>query len=143
MRILGLAGMASGPGTPGQHPGHKVYPHLLRSVAIVRPNHVWSTDTTYIRLARGFADLVAIIDWYSRRVLTWRINSSMDATYCVYWRHHLPKNSFLAFSGIMIHCLSLLRPRMDSSDTTSILTQAATVSKVVSTKKVTGTNFAD
>jgi putative transposase len=83
MRILGLAGMAPGPGTPVQHPDHKVYPYLLRGVAIVRPNHVWSTDITYIRLARGFAYLVAIIDWYSRRVLTWRISNSMDASFCV------------------------------------------------------------
>lgn len=83
MRILGLAGMAPGPGTAVQHPGHKVYPYLLRGVPIVRPNHVWSTDITYIRLARGFAYLVAIIDWYSRRVLTWRISNSMDASFCV------------------------------------------------------------
>lgn len=83
MRILGLAGMAPGPGTAVQHPGHKVYPYLLRGVAIVRSNQVWSTDITYIRLARGFAYLVAIIDWYSRRVLTWRISNSMDASFCV------------------------------------------------------------
>ena len=55
MRMLGLAGMAPGPGAAVQHPGHKVYPYLLRGLAIVRPNHVWSTDITYIRLARGFA----------------------------------------------------------------------------------------
>jgi putative transposase len=83
MRILGLAGMAPGPGTPVPRPGHKVYPYLLRGVAIVRPNQVWSTDITYIRLARGFAYLVAIIEWYSRRVLTWRISNSMDAPFCV------------------------------------------------------------
>ena len=83
MRILGLAGMAPAPGTPVQHPGHKVYPYLLRGVPIVRPNHVSSTDITYLRLARGFAYLVAILDWYSRRVLTWRISNSMDASFCV------------------------------------------------------------
>lgn len=83
MRLLGLAGMAPGPGTPVQHPGHKVYPYLLRGVPIVRPNHVWSTDITYIRLARGFAYLVAIIDWYSRCVLAWRISNSMDASFCI------------------------------------------------------------
>ncbi len=83
MRILGPAGMAPGPGTAVQHPGHKVYPYLLRGIAIVQPNHVWSTDITHIRLARGFAYLVAIIDWYSRRVLTWRISNSMDASFCV------------------------------------------------------------
>ena len=60
MRALGLAGMAPGPNTSRAHPRHKVYPYLLRGVPIVRPNQVWSTDITYIRLARGFAYLVAI-----------------------------------------------------------------------------------
>lgn len=83
MRVMGLAGMAPGPSTTVRHPGHKVYPYLLRGVAVVRPNHVWSTDITYIRLARGFAYLVAVIDWYSRRVLAWRISNSMDASFCV------------------------------------------------------------
>jgi putative transposase len=83
MRVMGLAGMAPGPSTTLRHPGHKVYPYLLRGVAVVRPNHVWSIDITYIRLARGFAYLVAVIDWYSRRVLSWRISNSMDASFCV------------------------------------------------------------
>jgi putative transposase len=83
MREMGLAGMAPGPATSKPHPQHKVYPYLLRGVPITRPNQVWSTDVTYIRLARGFAYLVAIIDWYSRRVLSWRISNSMDASFCV------------------------------------------------------------
>ena len=83
MRQLGLAGMAPGPNTSRQHPEHKVYPYLLRDVAVVRPNQVWSTDITYIRLGRGFVYLVAIIDWYSRRVLSWRISNSMEAVFCV------------------------------------------------------------
>jgi putative transposase len=83
MRILGLIGMAPGPNTSRPHPEHKVYPYLLRGVPIVRPNQVWSTDITYIRLARGFVYLVAIIDWYSRRVLSWRISNSMEAVFCV------------------------------------------------------------
>ena len=83
MRLMGLAGMAPGPSTSGAHPKHKVYPYLLRGVPIVRPNQVWSTDITYIRLAHGFAYLVAIIDWYSRRVLSWRISNSMEAVFCV------------------------------------------------------------
>lgn len=83
MRMMGLAGMAPGPSTTVRHPGHKVYPYLLRGVAVIRPNHVWSTDITYVRLARGFAYLVAVIDWYSRRVLSWRISNSMDASFCV------------------------------------------------------------
>jgi len=83
MREMGLAGMAPGPATSIKHPKHKVYPYLLRGVAVTRPNQVWSTDVTYIRLARGFAYLVAIIDWYSRCVLSWRISNSMDASFCV------------------------------------------------------------
>ena len=83
MRQMGLAGMAPGPNTSRAHPEHKVYPYLLRGVAVVRPNQVWSTDITYIRLPRGFAYLVAIIDWYSRRVLSWRISNSMEAVFCV------------------------------------------------------------
>jgi putative transposase len=83
MRRMGLAGMAPGPNTSRPHPDHKVYPYLLRGVPVIRPNQVWSTDITYIRLAHGFAYLVAIIDWYSRRVLGWRISNSMDAAFCV------------------------------------------------------------
>jgi len=83
MRSMGLSGMAPGPNTSKAHPQHKVYPYLLRGVAVVRPNQVWSTDITYIRLGKGFAYLVAIIDWYSRRVLSWRISNSMEAVFCV------------------------------------------------------------
>ena len=83
MRLMGLAGMAPGPNTSRAAPKHKIYPYLLRGVPVVRPNQVWSTDITYIRLAHGFAYLVAIIDWYSRRVLSWRISNSMEAEFCV------------------------------------------------------------
>jgi len=83
MRTMGLAGMAPSPNTSGKHPQHKVYPYLLRGVDVERPNQVWSSDVTYIRLARGFVYLVAVIDWYSRRVLSWRISNSMDASFCV------------------------------------------------------------
>lgn len=83
MRGMGLAGMSPGPSTSRPSPRHKIYPYLLRGVSVVRPNQVWSTDITYIRLAHGFAYLVAIMDWYSRRVLGWRISNSMDANFCV------------------------------------------------------------
>lgn len=83
MKILGLEGMAPGPSTSKAHLQHKVYPYLLRGLDIVRPNQVWSTDITYIRLPRGFVYLVAIIDWYSRKVLSWRLSNSMDASFCV------------------------------------------------------------
>lgn len=83
MRILGLAGMAPGPNTSRPHPEHKIYPYLLRGVDVARPNQVWSTDITYVPLAKGFVYLVAIIDWYSRKVLAWRISNTMDTTFCV------------------------------------------------------------
>ena len=76
MRSMGLAGMAPGPNTSKAHSGHKVYPYLLRGVPVTRPNHVWSTDISYVRLARGFAYLVAVIDWYSRKVLSWRLTTA-------------------------------------------------------------------
>ena len=83
MRGMGLAGMAPGPDTSVRHPQHKIHPILLRGVEVEQPREVWSTDVTYIRLSRGFAYLVAIIDWYSRRVLSWRLSNSMDASFCV------------------------------------------------------------
>ena len=83
MQTLGLAGMAPGPNTSKAHPQHKIYPYLLRGVDIIRPNQVWSTDITYIRLPRGFVYLVAIIDWYSRKIMSWRLSNTMDAGFCV------------------------------------------------------------
>jgi putative transposase len=83
MALLGLAGMAPGPNTSRPHPQHKIYPYLLRGVVVTRPNQVWSTDITYIRLPRGFVYLAAVIDWYSRRVLSWRLSNTMDSGFCV------------------------------------------------------------
>ncbi len=83
MQQMGLAGMAPGSNTSRPHPEHKIYPYLLRGVPVLRPNQIWSTDITYIRMPHGFAYLVAIIDWYSRRVLSWRLSNSMDAEFCV------------------------------------------------------------
>ncbi len=83
MQTLGLVGMAPGPNTSKAHPQHKIYPYLLRGVDIIRPNQVWSTDITYIRLPHGFVYLVVIIDWYSRKVLSWRLSNTMDAGFCV------------------------------------------------------------
>jgi putative transposase len=83
MGILGLAGMAPGPNTSKPHPQHKIYPYLLRGLTVAGPNQVWSTDITYIRLPRGFAYLVAIIDWYSRKVLAWQLSNTLDSGFCV------------------------------------------------------------
>ncbi len=82
MRCMGLAGMVSGPNTR-LHPQNKVYPYLLRGVVVTRPNPIWSSDITTIRLAHGFAYRVAIIDWARRKVLSWRLSNSLDARFCV------------------------------------------------------------
>ena len=75
--------MAPGSHTSRAKPEHKIYPYLLRGLAIIRPQQVWSTDITYVRLARGYVYLVAIMDWYSRKVLAWRLSNTMDACFCV------------------------------------------------------------
>ena len=83
MQILGLVGMAPGPNTSKKHPQNKIYPYLLRGLEINKPNQVWSTDITYVRLAHGFVYLVAIIDWYSRKVLAWQVSNTMDVSFCL------------------------------------------------------------
>ncbi|CAH1073934.1 Integrase [Candidatus Nitrotoga sp. 1052] len=83
MVMLGLAGMVPGPNTSRPHPQHKIYPYLLRGVNVTCPNQAWSTDITYVRLPRGFVYLVAVIDWYSRKVLAWRLSNTLDTGFCV------------------------------------------------------------
>lgn len=83
MRLMGIQSVAPKPNTSRGHPGHKIYPYLLRGLAVVRPGQVVSTDITYIRVGRGFAYLVAVIDWYSRKVLSWRLSNTMDTSFCV------------------------------------------------------------
>lgn len=80
---LDLCSQAPGPHTSKPHPDHKVYPYLLNKVDIVRPNQVFSTDITYIRLNRGFVYLTAIIDWFSRFVLDWQLSINMEADFCI------------------------------------------------------------
>jgi putative transposase len=83
MRILGVSGIVPGPNTSKRNQAHKVYPYLLTGLEIVRPNQVWSTDITYIRLAHGFVYLVAVIDWFSRYVVAWRLSNSLDTSFCL------------------------------------------------------------
>lgn len=83
MGMLGLAGMAPGPATSHPHPQHQIYPYLLRGLEVTKPGQVWSTDITYLRLAHGFVYLVAIIDWYSRKVLAWELSNTLDGGFCV------------------------------------------------------------
>ena len=83
MRLMGLEAMAPKPKTSEPHPEHVVYPYLLRGLTISRVNQVWATDITYIPMKAGFVYLVAIMDWYSRRVLSWRLSNTMDSSFCV------------------------------------------------------------
>jgi putative transposase len=83
VRLMGLAGMSPGPHTSKPGLGHRIYPYLLRGVLVAKPNQVWNTDITYIRLTQGFVYLVAVIDWYSRQVLSWRISNTMEASFCI------------------------------------------------------------
>ena len=83
MRLMGLEGLVPRPGTSKAAPGHKIYPYLLRGVAITEPNHVWASDITYIPMASGHLYLVAIIDWASRAVLAWRLSNTMDTRFCL------------------------------------------------------------
>ena len=83
MRVMGLEGMAPGPATSTPRKEDKKYPYLLRDKAVERPNEVWATDITYVPLAHGFIYLVAIIDWFSRKVLSWRLSNTLDTTFCL------------------------------------------------------------
>lgn len=83
MRTMGLTALYPGRNLSQGNQAHKIYPYLLRNLAIDRPNQVWCTDITYIPMAKGFVYLVAVIDWYSRRVLSWKLSNTMDASFCI------------------------------------------------------------
>jgi putative transposase len=83
MRLMGIEAIYQRPNTSKPHPEHSVFPYLLRGLSIERPNQVWCADISYIPMARGFVYLVAIMDWFSRRVLAWRLSISMEADFCV------------------------------------------------------------
>ena len=83
MRQMEIEAIYPKPSTSKPNKEHKTYPYLLRGLTIDRPNKVWATDITYIRLERGFAYLVAVIDWYSRKVLSWALSNTMDTSFCV------------------------------------------------------------
>lgn len=83
MKNMGIEAIYRRPNTSKPTPGHKIYPYLLRKLPIVRPNQVWATDISYIPMARGFVYLVAIVDWFSRKVLAWRVSITMEADFCV------------------------------------------------------------
>jgi putative transposase len=83
LRQMGLSAIYQAPNTSKRHPLNPIYPYLLKQVAIVRPNQVWATDITYIRMGCGWCYLVAILDWHSRAVLAWRVSETMETTFCL------------------------------------------------------------
>ena len=83
MKRMGIEALYRKPKTTKKHPQHRVYPYLLRGLAINRPNQVFAMDITYIPMARGFVYLVAVLDWYSRKVLSWRVSITMDVHFCL------------------------------------------------------------
>ena len=83
MRRMGIEALYRRPRTTKPEPGHKIYPYLLRGMEITRPNQVWAMDITYIPMARGFVYLAVVLDWFSRRVLSWRLSITMEAAFCV------------------------------------------------------------
>lgn len=83
MRLMGLQAVVPGRRTTIPAPGHKIYPYLLRGLAIIRPNQVWSTDITYIPMVNGFMYLTAVIDWYSRYILAWELSNTLDGAFCL------------------------------------------------------------
>ena len=83
MRLMGIEALYRKPRTTRRHPQHQVYPYLLRNLAITRPNQVWAMDITYIPMARGFVYLAAVVDWFSRRVLSWKVSTTMDTHFCL------------------------------------------------------------
>jgi putative transposase len=83
MQRMGIEALYRRPRTTKPEPGHKIYPYLLREMEVTRPNQVWAMDITYIPMARGFVYLAVVLDWFSRRVLSWRVSITMEAAFCV------------------------------------------------------------
>jgi putative transposase len=83
MRKMLIEAIYRRPNTSKPAPGHRIYPYLLRGLAVTRPNQVWAMDITYIPMARGFVYLAAVIDWFSRRVLAWKLSITMDVSFCI------------------------------------------------------------
>ena len=83
MAKMGIEALYRKPNTSKKTPGHKIYPYLLRNLTIDRPNQVWATDITYIPMRRGFVYLVAVVDWFSRKVLSWRVSNTLTTDFCL------------------------------------------------------------
>ena len=106
MQLRGLRSLSPQPKTTTAHPDHPKYPYLLRDLTVDHPNHVWCSDITYIPFKKGFLYLVAIMDWYSRKVLTWRVSNTVTADFCVAALHE----------ALDEHLHSLQQPSVASTD---------------------------
>jgi putative transposase len=109
MRLMGIEAIYQKPNTSWRHPQHLVYPYLLRDLPIVRPNQVWCADITYIPLAKGFVYLVSVMDWFSRRVLAWRVSTGLESGFCVEalqeaLDHYGPPEIFNTDQGVQFTC---------------------------------------
>ena len=83
MKKMGIEALYRRPNTSKPAPGHKVYPYLLRNLPVIRPNQVWAMDITYVPMARGFVYLAAVVDWFSRKVLAWKLSITLAADFCI------------------------------------------------------------
>ena len=83
MQLMDICSMAPGPHTSRKHPSHPIYPYLLRDLEVTQPNQVWATDITYLPFRKGFFYLIAIQDWYSRKILSWRLSPTLDLSFCL------------------------------------------------------------
>jgi len=117
MRLMGIEAIYPKRRTTWPGAGHKIYPYLLRNVEVLRPDQAWSTDITYVPLRHGFLYLVAIMDWYSRHVLSWRLSNTLDGSFCI---------------EALEEALSAGRPEIFNSDQGSQFTAAAFTSRLES-----------
>jgi putative transposase len=117
MRLMGLEAIYPKPKLSAASRGHRIYPYLLRNVSIERPDQVWSTDITYVPLASGFLYLAAIIDWYSRYVIAWRLSNTLDGSFCL---------------EMLVEALSRGRPEVFNTDQGVQFTAAAWTSRLES-----------
>jgi putative transposase len=83
MKRMGIEALYRKPNTSKPAPGHQIYPYLLRKLSVTKPNQVWAMDITYVPMARGFVYLAAVVDWFSRRVLAWRLSITLEAAFCI------------------------------------------------------------
>ncbi len=83
MKTMGIEAICRRPNTPKPHPEHKIYPYFLRNMAVTRPNLVWAMDITHVPIRRGFVYLAAVIDWFTRKVLAWRVSITLETAFCI------------------------------------------------------------